>query len=250
MVIGWIVLYSYGTYWSLSFRRALAVRLYRSQALGIGLVSASVVLLVFSQIAVAIISRPGGSGPFGEPIFLPFSDFTILVIFYWIDASVRAARRSDPLLRDTLHWTQLRVVAWAGIIVSIALTSLYVLFLIVETGLPVDVVPNLPPVIDFVSMIPFYLPVILGSIFLPVGALRSRDPALRWHLGWFFLFLLLLLVTSILFFVLLIPVPSSLERLLNIGLTYVNSLSYNVGGYFLYRSARSLAPLNKITLSE
>ncbi len=250
MLIGWILLYLFGTYWSLSIRRALAVRLYRSQALGIGLIAASILLLVFSEIIIAAISRPGGSGPFGEPLELPFSYFAILVIFYWIDASLRAGRRSDPLLRDTLRWTQLRIVVWTGIILSIAFTSFFVPYLIVETGLPVDVAPNLPPIVNFVSETPFYLPIILGSILLPLVALRSRDQTLRRHLEWFFLFLLLILATFLIFLALLIPVPSSLEAFLNTVVNFGAALTFNIGGYFLYRSARALAPLNRIAVEE
>jgi hypothetical protein len=221
MVIGWIALYSFGTYWALNIRRALAVRLYRSQALGIGLVAASVIVLVFSEIIIAALSRPGGSGPFGEPVELPFSYFAIIVLFYWVDVSVRTARRSDPLLRDTLYWTRLRIIAWAGIILLIAFNSLYVLYLMIDTGLPLDVAPNLPPVLNIVSFMSFLSPVLLGAIFLPLGALRSRDPTIRRHLGWFCLFVLLILATSLIFLAQLIPVPSSFEALLYIAVTTV-----------------------------
>ena len=250
MVIGWLLLYSFGTYRALSIRRALAVRLYRSQALGIGLIASSVILLVFSEIIIATLSRPGGSGPFGEPIELPFSYFAVIVLFYWVDASVRAARRSDPLLRDTLHWGQLRIVVWVGIILLIVFNSLYVLYLMIDTGLPLDVAPNLPAILNFVSFMSYLSPIILGAIFLPLGALRSRDPTMRRHLGWFLLFVLLILVTSLVFLVLLIPVPSNLEALRYVAVEYGAALTYSIGGYFLYRSARALAPLNRLVVEE
>ncbi len=64
------------------------------------------------------------------------------------------------------------------------------------------------------------------------------------------LFVLLILATSLLFLALLIPVPSNLEALLYIAVIYGAALTYSIGGYFLYRSARALAPLNRMSLLE
>lgn len=135
-------------------------------------------------------------------------------------------------------------------ILLIAFNSLYVLYLIVYTGLPLDVMPNLSPILNFVSFMSYLSPVLLGAIFLPLGALRSRDPTMRRHLGWFLLFVLLILVTSLLFLVLLIPVPGNLESLVYVAVNYGAALTYSIGGYFLYRSARALAPLNRINVDE
>ncbi len=93
----------YAAYWAFVIRRALAVRLYRNQALGIGILAIAVALTQVN----ATISNYSANYPGFLTIIFPY--FTTLTLFYWIDTSVQAGRRSDPLLRDTLHWKGLRV---------------------------------------------------------------------------------------------------------------------------------------------
>src|ERR1700733_5624912 len=99
-VVALLVL-SYGAYWAFEIRRALAIRLYRSQALGIGLLAVSVGL---AQLYYT------GSIFYGWPPELTFASilFFAFALFYWTNTSIRAARLSDPLLRDTFRWTRLR----------------------------------------------------------------------------------------------------------------------------------------------
>jgi hypothetical protein len=55
-----LLILSYGTYWALEIRRALAVRLYRSRVLGIGLLGISVGLaqLYYTGSTPSMIGRP------------------------------------------------------------------------------------------------------------------------------------------------------------------------------------------------
>jgi len=238
--VGLFIVFLLASYEALAIRRALAVRLYRNQALGIGLVALAFVVLSAFQLSVLPFLPPNTGGPFGTPINYPFIYFTWLVLFYWIDASVRAARRSDPLLRDTLRWSQVRIVVWALVIGSIAVTSSIVLYLVVETGLSIFAQASLPfggPGASPLNFLTFFVPIIFGAVYLPVAALRSKDPTLRRHLAWFglgFLFFVAIL------FLFNSPFPE-------IAQLAQSEMVVSVG-YFLYRSARSLVPLNRISL--
>ena len=252
--IGTIILFSLAAYEALTVRRALAVSLYRNQALGVGLVAFSFVLSLLSAIITATYFCPSScqssGGSFGEPISLPFLYFFVLVLLYWVDSSMRAARRSDPLLRNSLHWSRVRIVAWVLTVGFIVLNSAYVLYLVIATGLPFDAVPNLPPLFSIIELVPLYVPVALGATFLPLGTRRSGDRTLRRHLVWFGLFVLLLLATLISFIGLSISVPSDLEALRHAIVNYSAFVALNVAGYFLYRSGRFLVPLHRISIAD
>lgn len=99
-------LFADASYWAFKFRQILPVRIYRNQALGIGLVAFGWILIFIDNIL------------FNGEIFTAYIPFFIInvsvliLLFYFIDASILAGRRSDPLLRDTLHWRKLRIVLW------------------------------------------------------------------------------------------------------------------------------------------
>ena|SRR2546422_9258026 len=102
VVIG--AIFAYGAYWAFAIRRALASRDYRRQALWLGVNCIFWIALfpdknifnnVYNALAVGF-----------------YYSFLPLLLFAWIDASVRVARRSDPLLRNTLHWNKLRWLTW------------------------------------------------------------------------------------------------------------------------------------------
>ncbi len=172
------------------------------------------------------------------PIYIP-----AMILFYWIDASAPVARRSDPLLRDTFHWRQSRTLLWTFNIVIIGSYLFTVTYLQATGKLPST--SNPPPDLIFLFALfisPVLVPMISGAALLPIWARRSRDTTLRRHLRWFGLFSLFLLVGT------LASIVAYPEHHAGIGfLTYA---SLFVGGYFLYRSARSLAPLNRITVEE
>lgn len=239
-IIATILVSAYAAYWAFSIRHALAVGAYRRQALGIGLVA-----LIF-PLGFFIGTEPTPIGDFGLFWFLPlYAAFVTLL--YWIDASALAARRSDPLLRDTLRWTKVRYLFWAlnvAVIVLYISVSLY--YQISGFNPSILSSPPLSSLLGVVTAIVItveaFVPPILGALLLPVAASRSGDRALRGHLRWFGLFGLFAFMATY------ISAMSYPEHHSGIGLlTYLGLL---VGGSFLYRSARSLAPLNRFPLDE
>jgi hypothetical protein len=226
-----LLVLSYGAYWAFEIRRALAVRLYRSQALGIGLLAISVGL---AQLYYT------GSTFYGWPPELSFASilFFVLTLFYWTNTSVRASRQSDPLLRDAFRWSRLRLLLLALIIAAVIFDSANILYNILN-GLAITGTATGFLAITF--EIPVLVPIVAAALVLPVVGLRSRDPVLRKHLLWFGLFAVFLLV--------FIEVLSSaftdpLQTIL------VQDLGLLLGGYCLYRSARSLVPLNRLSPAE
>jgi hypothetical protein len=223
-----LLVLSYGTYWALEIRRALAVRLYRSQALGIGLIAVSVGL---AQLYYT------GSIFFDWPPELSFASilFFSFTLLYWTNSSVRAARQSDPLLRDAFRWTRVRFLLLALIVATVAYDSANILYNVLNSR------PITAAATGFLAVtfeIPVLVPIIAAAFVLPVVGFRSRDPVLRRHLLWFGLFAVFLLA--------FIEVLSSafadpLEAVL------IQDLGLLIGGYCLYRSARSLVPLNRIS---
>ncbi len=219
-----IIMVGYAAYWAFSVRRGQAVSLYRRQALGVGLVAiADAMMFAYIGTFFALLARPG---PGQDPIFPLITSVFQVTLFYWIDATVLAARRSDPLLRDTLHWRQLRKLLW-------------VLVIIFASYQPIVVPAKLSsvPLLASLGWIGAGLAsTISGIVALTLSILRSKDPTLRRTIKWFGLFI----ASSASPFVnLFLGPPESLILI---------SVSSLVGGYFLYRSARSLVPLNRLTL--
>ena len=208
-ILAFSFLFLYPAFWAFSIRRALAVRLYRNQALGIGLVCVS--------FAISFLDNTGvGYG------------IALLVIFYWIDASFLAARRSDPLLRDTLHWSKLRIIFWALSIFTVIPTAIYQIL----TGNGPSAPGNDLLGVIFIAF--FILIPASGIGLFAVASRRSGDHALRRHLAWFGLFVLSQSATITI-------------ALFGGGATYF--LGFAVGGFCLYKSARSLVPLNRLSLA-
>jgi len=220
--IGTVLIYAYATYWSFGMRRILAVRLYRNQALGIGLGSSG-----FALLNVAFVFNV--SFGFGAILsLLPFIFF-----FYWIDSSVSAARRSDPHLRDVLRWRQMRVLLWPLVLFSYV--SLYPILTVnrqFQTCLPVC-----RSYVDVLFFVPIFVILASGALYLPMSAKRSKDTTLRKHFAWFGLFTLCLLAAA-LFSIILYP-----DFLLS-------TIAFIAGGYCLYRSAISLVPFKTLLLNQ
>lgn len=206
----------YPAYWALTIRRAIAVHLYNRQALGIGLVCIAFLLGLYDSSGIAY-------------------EFFFLLLFYWIDASFKAARRSDPLLRDTLHWAKLRVALW--IVNLITILSIVIYSLALARCLPF-VCTAFPggEITASVLTIPFVVIPASGVALSVVVARRSADRALRRQIAWFGLFVFVQFATV------LVAQLNSLS-----GVTYF--LGFVLSGLFLYKSARSLVPLNKLSLS-
>jgi hypothetical protein len=236
----------YAAYWAFDIRHALIVGLYRNQAFGLGVFSLVLILIAIPS------PQPGSNGilsnvTFGVAYTLVTSAFWLGVI-YFVDATVLASRRSDPLLRDTLHWSKIRYVLWAFQIFNVSFILLGVIFSAITgnsslatqiaqgnngafTSTPA-IIANLAWGAAFGSMI----------MFVPV-AIRARDPTLRRHLKWLALFAA---VIGIFFIITATLSQSSFLFATPAGTLLGNTILFSTAGYFLYRSARSLVPLNKL----
>jgi len=172
--------FAYAAYWAFNIRRALTVGVYRSHALGVGLVSLGWILIFFDYVIVSHSS------------YVLFTAVDALVsgaFFYFIDAAVLDGRMSDPLLRDTLHWRKIRRWVWA-IFALAAVASIYIAgYYSVQTGGTwlTGGNPSLVPLwVSFAGVSLHVLVVMItGLVALPITIMRSRDPLLRRQLWWF-----------------------------------------------------------------
>ena len=240
-------LFAYGAYWGFSIRRALSVRLYRNQAFGIGLIAANELLDFINHTIFGT-----GSPLENYILFLVIDAFITLTWFYWIDASVLAGRRSDPLLRDTLHWRRLRAPLWVLILVTAAIPASVAAYFQLTTGtepgfvlnwtyLQFTVSSGSQLMLSLAGRLYQFLIAVSGTAALWITALRSGDVRLRRQLEWFAAFI----VTS-----LLAGVAGNTNILVPLFGEAVGNLLFAViifQAYCLYRSARSLAPLNRIS---
>jgi hypothetical protein len=237
-------LFGYAAYWSFGIRRALSVPLYRRQAFGIGLIAANEAIVDPLNHALG-----GGLGDVYVPVFLLIQSYLLVIWFYWIDASVLAGRRSDPLLRDTIHWSRLRRLLWPLILVLVAIpvgTALY--FQLVTGSLPefvidwasLQVVSSSPSqlALDFFGYSYQAIIWVFAAAALVLTALRSKDMRLRRQLEWFGAYSLISIfvytVGNTNFFV-----HGTLESVLF-------GSSILAQAYFIYRAARSLAPVGHL----
>jgi hypothetical protein len=208
LVVVFLVLV-YPAVWAFIIRRALAVRVYRNQALAIGLFPLA---FLFGL----------ATGVLGLSVFVLFA-------FYLIDSSALAGRRSDPLLRDTLHWSRLRTPLWA---LLLAITLVQVADLLSRGTVLTNREPN-----DIIGNIGFLATVLLIAVSVAevsLVAFRSRDPALRKNLGWFGVALIATLLSPLL--------AANVPYMLGAAVGFV------LLGYFLYKSVRSLVPINPLPL--
>jgi hypothetical protein len=240
-----VPIFTFAAYWAFDVRRALAVRIYRSQALGVGML-----ILAFWTTIAAFVLTPTNPSSFLPSLvqILAFS-FLFIVLFYWIDASIRTARRSDPLLRDTFYWGKLRIVIWIGLIVSTVVPIAALLYV----GFTAN--PSLTnqlnagtfggPVFSFILNnflfnFPLAVPVV-GIIYIPAIAVRAKwNRNLRNHFIWF---APVAAAVLLIFFGPIAGAPIDIVSLLVTGPLVV------VTGYSLFRSAKALVSLNRISTS-
>jgi len=218
-------IFAYDAYWAFRLRSAVSVGIYRKQATAIGAISLGWILIFVDFVLVGALHY--------YALFFLVDALNAMLLFYWIDSAVLAAKRLDPLARDTLHWQELRLWLWGLIVaataVSIGLATYYEL---VTGGVPqfmyyiIPTQPNQPnPTPNWgAGFLPVLVAVVTGIVALPLAAHRTKDEPLRQSLWWFAAF-----VVFIIFVPLLDSAPWTLTFLI-------------AGGYSLYRSARALVP--------
>jgi hypothetical protein len=227
IAIGIAIGFVYGAYWAYQIRSALVSPLYRNRALWVGAAGTFFALLVLSTVLISTFASTDRS-----LILFQFglTNFGAILVFGWIDSNVRVARRSDPLRRNTLHWTKLRIFIWA--ILSIAIVGgLVSAFLgdINYLSSPADLGGA------FLES-PFTPAAAFGIIAMAVSRRRISDITLKRHIKWLVFFVLILLIATR-----LLEHPSSLSTV-----RFIGELLLACGAYFLYMAARSLSQLDHL----
>jgi hypothetical protein len=223
------IVFLYGTYWAFEIRRALASPIRRNMALWqgfLGVIVAGAEFLTYSNnFAISVV------------LVIYYSVF-FAVIFAYFDSLVKVARRSDPLLRNIIHWEKTRYVGWIGVV-------LIAVFNILSVS-PSAALANLAG--DLVTVF-ILIPVAVGGAGILVGSTRIRDPILKGNLKWLGLALV---------FVILDDVANLLESLAGLSnyeiyYSYWGLISFvfvMLAAYCFYRAARSLAPISQFPPAE
>lgn len=221
----------YAAYWSFALRRALKVKSYSRQVLIVGSFSIYGVVLFSLFYLVYFLAPNLQNSPIQDfqaalYIFLP------PISFAWLDSSVRVGRRSDPLLRDSYRWSKLRMALWPLLLLSLV-------GYLVQGDL---------------SVIGLFSYVILGVSVVPllVTARRSGDRYFRRSIEWFGVALAAVVAQNIGF--------ATLVQGLGTGIVYslpgfiwavlANFAMVPIIFYGIYLCARSLVPLNRISLDS
>jgi hypothetical protein len=239
VIVRWIVLaivaapYVYAVYWGLAIRRGLVMRTYRNQALAMSAIAGYFVLgwivgNVFGNQSQVL-------------LFALFSLSSDATIFFWLDATVRVARRSDPYERDNLHWSKTKFFLAAGIIIAAGITLTNAPIAAVF-GLGVGVPTSVPIIYQVLGFGQYLALMLTTAAVLLVSAVRSKDRTLQNHLKWFGLFPAMLFVglaqLGLINYFFSGTVSNTVGNTTSIGLLYI---FLGLGGYCLYRSARSLS---------
>jgi hypothetical protein len=233
-------IYLYAAYWAFGVRRALAGKIYRNHALWLGVVAIAAALYGFLTYSTNLSIQ--------EAIGLIVSAL-ILFVFAFIDTTMPVLRRSDPLLRNILRWDRLRIALWCDVALAGALTYLsYLYYYNLSTG----VSPS-NPVIGFIESVGWSIPATIAfgisAAALVIGTRRSADPVLKTSLKW---------LGVVLIFFVLNNIVTTVEGFIFTNITQFEffysyyaipaGLLEIASAYCLYRSAKSLVPINRISL--
>jgi len=225
----------YAAYWAFAIRRALVGRMYRNHALWLGAIG-------------VLLAGTGFITYSNDPVFVYavsiFYGATFVVFLAFIDSTVRVARRSDPLLRSVLHWEKLRLLLWVDV------GGLVVLNMIpaVNPSFASSVAGQVAGTLGWTTLgAILFVP---GAAALIVGTRRSRDPLVRESLKW--LGVVLSMAVVLLLFYAIEGFVFGISQF-DIYYSYPAlpiAVPYILMAYALYRSARSLAPMNRLQAKE
>ena len=187
------------------------------------------------------ISSTYSAAPIAASLALSLLVLVELVTFFaFVDTMVPVTRRSDPLLRGILHWDKVRFVLWG----DLGLAAIY----LVISGLdPSSTSAGLTAAVGFPL---FLLPFVFGAPAILIGARRSRDSVLRRSLMWFGGFLGLVLFDALLSFTETIVLGISMHDAVLSYPALVFAPGDILAAYCIYKSARSLAPINSLSSVE
>jgi hypothetical protein len=225
-------IYAFTAYWAFSVRSALAVPVYRRQAAGTGVLA----LTIWASLYITFVLSGFSDLRLADGAVVFAFTVPLLAFFYFCDVSMRAARRADPLLRDTLGWSKLRIPLWIIIAISFGIIYLWTGYAIVDDNLALLNQLNsgnftsaiMALAFNYLTLVPF-----AGIIFVVSAAIRTKwDRVLRYHLTW------VAVALALVFYGFEINIPG----------TYV--IVFLLVSYFLYRAARSLAPVSHVSKLE
>jgi hypothetical protein len=224
----------YASYWAFVIRRPLVSRMYRRQATWIGVLAAALAIFVFVTYS---------TNPLVTDLINVLAALLFALVFAYIDSSIPVIRRSDPLLRDILHWGTLRYFLWF----DVGLLGFFNVAPGIIPSLSVGVTGYVFGVIGWLTSA--FILFGLSGIAIFVGARRSGDIVLRSSLKW----IGALLLVTILSFVVDTSEAALVTNLSYSTYDYFYSYAalpggavYVVMGYCLYRAIRALAPIGKI----
>jgi len=226
------IMFLYASYWAITIRRALVSRIYRRQALWLGVLAVFLALNVFLTYST-------------NPVINVFIDVSVAllfaVMFAYVDSAVPVLRRSDPLLRGILRWGTLRYILWLDWALLAAFNVLPGLFPSLNSG-------TVGFIIEDAGW--FTVATVLfgvSGVALVIGVRRSGDIVLRSSLKW---------LGAALFLAIMLFVYDTAEYVVVPSMTsfqfYYSYTNLPIGtilivmSYFFYRSARALAPVGKI----
>ncbi len=212
-------IYGYIAFSAFAIGRSLYDRIHRRQAIGIALV----IILGDVLNSLVDLGPNANSGPIFVGGFLLYY-ITFMGFYYWIDTSIRAARLTDPLLRDTFRWSKLRLIFWAYDVGA----TVFFLYAGVFYGITYE---TASPAILVFLLGPLFIMMFSGAVVLPIAARRSKDRVLRKHLDWFGVYAIVILGFVFLW--------GGFVNATNLD----DDVVMIIGGYLLYRCVRSLAPL-------
>ena len=268
-----LFVYLYASYWAFDIRKGLRTSLFHKQAFSIGLLAVGLGSGNFASNALTEIGA--GMGVLGDIGFYLGVFFTPLVIFYWLDSTILASRRADPLGRDTLRWSRVRIVFW-GLVIASPLINFTILTYGFIAGFSQAVLNGTVPIsnpfllalVTSTIFTPIVATTAVGLIFLPVIAKRSKDRAFRAHILWVIMFVAVLFVSNFIISIITSSLPSNtagcpfgfvnqngvcivatnlpysaeITQLVALIVAYIASVA---GGFFLYKSSKSLVPMNR-----
>jgi len=236
-----LAMYGFAAFWAFNIRKGLTVKLYRNQALGIGLVGIGLAYFSYGLDGLVSLLPTASLGNLGNSIGFALFFFTPLPLFYWTSQSLQAARQSDPLERDQFHWSRVRIVLWMAIFIALTIIVVYDFLDISISSIP--------------AFVELGVPLVSAAILLPFARRRSSDITFRRHLKWFGLAAISLLL-SIVWLLLFASIsgPCFLTKACLASAPLIAFISSGgqfilllISGYFLYRSVRSIVPLYSFT---
>jgi hypothetical protein len=218
LVIG---LFAYAGYLGLRARAVLLDSLYKARASWVSSVAVLFVFLISSNLVIGTLAP--------DNWYLSLLLFLVeyaaaIVTFAWVDATIKVARRSDPLQRDTLHWRTFRKILWVVVVFSVAGGVASVVYFMTNffssPGGPEGALLY-GPFGNFFAL-----------IALVLSRSRSKDFTLRRHMKWFSLFMIVTLV-------------STQSELLKVpDFRVISGVFLLAAGFFILLAARSLVPVN------